>query len=231
MVLFSWVDVITMAALAVWLVSFRTHPRVATFALVLALAAKPTTLIALVPMFFWSVRARRQVIIAGVVAAALRAAVRRGHRLLAVLLRRRRRAARGACRDSNSLTLNSYLNSYGLPILPFVVSALVVATAAVLVLRHRPRSYGELLTGTAVIATVSFLVAKWAYFNYYYIPAVLLVLAIAGNNLAVDTPEMIRPPAVLVSDRCAWWRASARAAVDRAPPRARQRSPRLRRET
>ncbi len=69
MILFSWVDVITMAGLAVWLVSFRTHPRIATFALVLALAAKPTTLIALVPIFFWSIRARRQVIIAAAIAA------------------------------------------------------------------------------------------------------------------------------------------------------------------
>ncbi|HEY8802821.1 MAG TPA: hypothetical protein VIN00_07070, partial [Candidatus Dormibacteraeota bacterium] len=33
MVLFSWVDVITMAGLAVWMVSFRSHPKLATFAL------------------------------------------------------------------------------------------------------------------------------------------------------------------------------------------------------
>ncbi len=76
MVLFSWVDVITMAGLAVWMVSFRTHPRIATVALVLALAAKPTTLIALVPIFFWSVRARRQVIIAARHRRGVRAAVR-----------------------------------------------------------------------------------------------------------------------------------------------------------
>jgi uncharacterized membrane protein len=59
MVMSSWVDIITMALLAVWLVNFRSHPRVATIALALALGAKPTTLIALVPIFFWSVRARR----------------------------------------------------------------------------------------------------------------------------------------------------------------------------
>ncbi len=207
MVLFSWVDVITMAGLAVWIVSFRTHPRLATFALVLALAAKPTTLIALVPIFFWSIRARRQVIIAGVIAAAFVlpfAAVTGFSQFyynivgvqLAVLPR------------LDSLTVNSYLNSYGLPILPFAASALVVATATVLVLRHRPRTYGDLLTGTAVIATLSFLVAKWAYFNYYYIPAVLLMLAIAGDALALDVPEMIQPPAILLRI-VAWGRMAA----------------------
>jgi hypothetical protein len=197
MVLFSWVDVITMAALAVWIVSFRTHPRIATFALVLALAAKPTTLIAIVPMFFWSIRARRQVITAGVIAAlfvspfaAITGFSQFYYNVLGVQL--------AVFPRLDSLTVNSYLNSFGLPLLPFTVSTGVVAIVTVFVLLHRPRNYGELLTGTAVIATASFLVAKWAYFNYYYIPAVLLMLAIAGNSLAVDVPEMMQPPAILV---------------------------------
>ena len=88
------------------------------------------------------------------------------------------------------------------------MSATVIAIATILVLRRRPTSYGDLLAGTAVLATVSFLVAKWAYFNYYYIPAVLLLLAIAGNGLAVDIPEMIRPPAVLLRS-VAWLQGAA----------------------
>jgi hypothetical protein len=197
MVLFSWVDVITMAGLAVWIVSFRSHPKVATFALVLALGVKPTTLIALLPMFFWSIRARRQVIIAAIIAAlfVLPFAIITGvsqfyYNVLGVQL--------DVFPRLDALTINSYLNAFHLPILPFAVSALVIAAATVLVLRRRPNSYGELLTGTAILATVSFLVAKWAYFNYYYIPAVLLMLAIAGNGLAVDVPEMISPPAVFL---------------------------------
>lgn len=204
MVLFSWVDVITMASLAVWIVTFRSHPRVATVALVLTLAAKPTTVIALVPILFWSVRARRQVIIAAVIAAVfvLPFAAATGFAQfyynvagvqLAVLPR------------LDSLTINSYLNALGLPILPFAVSAVVIAATTVLVLRRRPTNYGELLTGTAVLATASFVVAKWAYFNYYYIGAVLLMLAIAGNDLPLDVPEMIRPPAVLLK-AVEWWR-------------------------
>ncbi|MGH7722504.1 MAG: hypothetical protein ACRENL_06685 [Candidatus Dormibacteria bacterium] len=197
MVLFSWVDVITMAGLAVWIVSFRSHPRVATLALVLALGAKPTTLIALVPIFFWSIRARRQVIIAAAIAAlfVLPFALVTGlsqfyYDTVGVQL--------AVFPRLDALTINSYLHGLGLPILPFAVSASVIAAATVLVLRHRPNTYGELLTATAILATISFLVAKWAYFNYYYIPAVLLMLAIAGNSLAVDVPEMIRPPAGLL---------------------------------
>ena len=197
MVLFSWVDIITMAGLAVWIVCFRTHPRVATFALVLVLAAKPTTLIALVPIFFWSIRARRQMIIAGVIAAlfVLPFAAVTGfsqfyYNVLGVQL--------SVLPRLDSLTVNSYLNALNLPILPFAMSAIVIAAATVLVLRRRPANYGELLAGTAVLATVSFLVAKWAYLNYYYIPAVLLMLAIAGNSLPVDAPDMIQPPAILL---------------------------------
>jgi hypothetical protein len=207
MVLFSWVDVITMAGLAVWIVTFRTHPRIATFALVLTLAAKPTTLIAMVPIFFWSIRARRQVIIAGVIAAlfvlpfaAITGFSQFYYNVVGVQL--------AVLPRLDSLTVNSYLNAFNLPILPFAVSAAIVLATTVLVLRRRPNSYGDLLTGTAVIATASFLVAKWAYFNYYYISAVLLMLAIAGNNLAVDVPEMIQPPAILLKG-VDWWRATA----------------------
>jgi hypothetical protein len=198
MILFSWVDVITMAALATWFVSFRTHPRVATAALVVALAAKPTTLIALVPIFFWSVRARRQVVIGAGLAAlfVLPFALVTGlsqfyYNVLGVQLTMLPRL--------DSLTVNSYLHAIGLPILPFAVSAVVIGAAAVMCLRHRPATYGDLFTTTAILATVSFLVAKWAYFNYYYIPAVLLMLAIAGDRLPLDAPELIRPPALLLS--------------------------------
>jgi hypothetical protein len=208
MVIFSWIDVITMAGLAVWLVSFRSHPRIATCALVVALGAKPTTLIALVPIFFWSIRARRQVIIATVVTAlfVLPFALITGvsqfyYNVLGVQL--------DVLPRLDSLTLNSFLNSIHLPILPFAISACVIAVATILVLRRRPASYGDLLTGTAILATVSFLVAKWAFFNYYYIPAVLLLLAIAGNNLAVDVPEMISPPALLLRS-VEWLRGAAR---------------------
>jgi hypothetical protein len=179
-------------------VSFRTHPRVATVALVIALAAKPTTLIALVPIVFWSVRARRQVVIAAVVAAifVLPFALITGlsqfyYNVLGVQLTVLPRL--------DALTINSYLNSFGLPILPFAISAAIIAAATVLVLRRRPGTYGDLFTATVILSTVSFLVAKWAYFNYYYIPAVLLMLAIAGDSLAVDVPEMIRPPSLVTA--------------------------------
>jgi hypothetical protein len=197
MIIFSWVDIITMAGLAVWLVTFRSHPKLAIIALALALGAKPTTLIALVPIFFWSIRARRQVLLASIIAAliVLPFAMITGfaqfyYNVLGVQLNDPSRL--------DSLTVNSFLYSVHLSLLPAPVSAVVIATTTILVLRRRPTSYGDLLTGTAILATISFFVAKWAYFNYYYIPAVLLMLAIAGNNLPVDVPEMIRPPALLL---------------------------------
>jgi Glycosyltransferase family 87 len=213
MILFSWVDIVTMAGLAVWMVSFRTHPKIATLALVLALGIKPTTMIALVPIFFWSVRARRQVIIAAVIAAlfVLPFAIITGlhqfyYNVLGVQLE--------VLPRFNALTINSYLHALQLPSVPFVVSALLIGAATVMVLRQRPRTYGDLLNGTAILATLSFLVAKWAYLNYYYIPAVLLMLAIAGDGLALDVPEMISPPLLWLRSvewiRAAWPRRPGR---------------------
>lgn len=195
MVLFSWVDILTMAGLAVWMVLFRSHPRIATVALVLALGTKPTALIALVPIFFWSVRARRQVLIAGLVTALVSVpfAVATGvaqfyYDVLGLHI--------AGFSRYDSLTVNSMLDLLGLPVIPAAVAAAVVCITTFLVLRRRPDTYGDLLAGTAIIVTVSFLLAKWAYFNYYYIAAVLLMLAIAGDNLALDSAEMIRPPAL-----------------------------------
>ena len=197
MVVSSWVDILTMALLAAWLVNFRSHPRLATIALALALGVKPTTLIALLPIVFWSVRARRQAVIAAVAAVLFAVPF-----VLATGLSQFYYNVLGVQLDVfprfNALTIDTFLKTYSLPILPFAVSATVVAATAILVLRHRPSTYGELLTGTAILATVSFLVAKWAYFNYYYIPAVLLMLAIAGDSLPLDAAEMIRPPAVFL---------------------------------
>ena len=202
MVVFSWVDVVSMAGLAGWLVLMRPHPRWAIVALFVALGVKPTTLVALVPILFWSVRARRQILAAGVAVAlfAIPFAVATGFSAFAydvlgvqVALNTR----------FDALTIDSFLDSVSLPVLPAACATLVVAVTALLVLRRRPRDLGELLTGSAVLATASFLVAKWAYLNDHYIPAVLLLLAIAGDGLAVDAPELIRPPILLV--RAADW--------------------------
>lgn len=198
MIVSSWVDIVTMSGFAVWLVLYRSHPKVAVVALAIALCVKPTTLIALVPIYFWSVRARRQVAIAAVLAAlvVLPFAVATGfsqfyYNVLGVQL--------SALPRLDSLTINSYLHLYNLPLLPAALSLLVVGVTTVLVLRHRPSTYGQLLTGTAVLVTMSFLVAKWAYFNYYYIAAVLLMLAVAGDALELDAPALIRPPAFCVA--------------------------------
>lgn len=218
MVSSSWIDIIAMAGVAIWIVSFRTSSRIAIFALVLALGAKPTTLVALVPIFFWSARARRQVVLAGSLAVllALPFAIATGfsqfyYDILGVQV--------AGFPRLDALTIDSYLNSLRVPILPFAVSAGIVGTAALMVLRRRPADYGELLTGTAILATVSFLTAKWAYFNYYYIPAVLLMLAIAGDGLALDAPERIHPPAIVIRSvellrQSASWLPNARGLAD-----------------
>lgn len=194
MVIFSWVDIITMAAFTCWVVLFRTHPRLAVLALAVTLAAKPTTLVALVPVMFWSARARRQ----GMVAAGLAAlyvlpfVVITG---VGAFYQDTVGVQVAAFPRLDSLTLNSYFSAYGLPVIPTALWAVLSVGTGAVILAHRPRNHGELWTQTAVLATVTFLLAKWAYLNYYYIPAVLLLLALAGGRLEVDDEREIRPPA------------------------------------
>ena len=193
MVIFSWTDAVTMAGVALWFACMRSRPRIATIALALALAGKPTALVALLPVLFWSATARRQmlwaVLLAALIVLPFALITGPGQFYQDVLGFYLTSAPR-----TDSLTFNSALHALGQGMLPFAVSALVVGATTVLVLLQRPRTMGDLLSGTAVLTTVSLLVAKTAFLNYYYIAGICLLLAIAGDSLPFDAPEAMCAP-------------------------------------
>ncbi len=71
MVLTEWTDTFCVAGLAWWLVLRERHRGWATFVLTLGLASKPSVLLLMVPLLFWTREARREVIWAVAATAAI----------------------------------------------------------------------------------------------------------------------------------------------------------------
>jgi hypothetical protein len=181
----AWIDIITMAGFGGWLVLRDRHPRWAILILAIALAAKPIFLPALLPIFVWSKPGRLQIILSGVGAGliVLPFAVATGFSAFYTYVVENH--ITGGPRF-DSLTVTSYLHFMGRDALPLVVTAAIVLTVIMICVVHQPRDQGDLLTAGAVICTIGFIMLKQAFFNYYFIPATLLVMALATRQLAVD---------------------------------------------
>jgi hypothetical protein len=202
----GWVDVYSVVGLAGWVALRRTHQRWATACLVLCFTVKPLILIALVPALVWSRPARREIAVAAVLGAAL---------ILPFILITGAgsfyqdvvgiQAGLGFRYDA--LTLSAYLHSISGQVLPVWAGAAAGLTIAFFTLRRRPSDVSDVLIAAAILSTVAFLLAKWAFFNYYCIPGWLLVLAIAGRGVRFDEEADIALPALLR------WRPAARHAV------------------
>lgn len=186
MAVFGWTaDPLSLAGFAVWLVLRERRPAIAAIALGIGLAAKPTTIAAaLLPFLLWSPRARLQVAAPALVAGAIC--------LPFVLI-----TGFGAWYQAvagwfanlpvriDGLTLNTVAALNGWGTLPWWAGIVSVACTAAFVVR-RPRGLADVLTQGAVLGTVGLLFAKWAYLNYYAMPALLLLLALAAGRLALD---------------------------------------------
>jgi hypothetical protein len=45
------------------------------------------------------------------------------------------------------------------------------------------------MTAAALLSTAAFLLTKWAFMNYYFIPVWLLVLAVAGRGIPFEAAD------------------------------------------
>ena len=194
MVISSWVDVYVLATFAGWLVLRDRHGALAVAALAICLATKPTFAVLLLPYAVWSGRARRDLGVAALAALLLMLpfVVATGpaqfvHDVIGVDFDYPTRL--------DALTLNSYLYySFGIDGLPAWAGIAASAAAAVFALRRRPRDHADLLAAAALVALVAFLTAKWAYLNYYFLPAFLLVMAHSAEGLPVAAAWRIGLP-------------------------------------
>jgi hypothetical protein len=194
MVHFAWVDVYPVAGFAGWVSLRRTHPRWALACLAFALTIKPTILVALVPALVWSRPARRAILLAAVAVAALVLpfALVTGvnafyHDVIGI------QTALGFRYDGLTLGATWFALTGHVP--PVWIGPLVGAALALFALRRPPRDLADMLIAGAFLSTAGFLLAKWAFLNYYFIPVWLLVLALAGRGVAFEKESDIALPA------------------------------------
>jgi len=201
----AWVDIYAVAGLAGWIALRERHPRWAVLCLALGIASKPIFLPAMLPLLFWSRTARREAVQATLAALVFIApfAIATGpaafyHDVVGYL-------ADFPFRP-DSLSLNTMLFWNGRGTLPGWLGVTVVAVLCLGTVLHRPRSYGDVLAAGATISTVSFLLARQAFFNYYFLSAAVLLLALAGREVAFDAAEDVRLPWAIDRRFLAWVR-------------------------
>jgi hypothetical protein len=189
----SWVDVYLVAGLVWWLALRRTHRGWATVALAVAVLVKPTSLIVLVPAFLWSRRARIEIAVAaaGSVIFALPFVLATGagafwYDVIGFQLALPPRFS--------ALTLTSYVYDDFHVVLPSLLPLVALIVAAVLILwRGRPSDEADCALQAAGVVLAGLLVAKWAFFNYYYLADAMLLIAMAGAGVELAADEVARP--------------------------------------
>ena len=189
----AWVELYLVAGVVLWLALRQRHRHWAIASLAVAMLVTPITLVVVVPAFVWSRRARIEAVIAAIAAAlfALPFALVTGigaiiYDVIGFQLSLPPRY--------DSLTLTSavwQLWRWGLPSwLP--VAAIAVAVVFI-ISRRPPRNQGEVAALAAVMVFATFLVAKWAYFNYYFVAAAMLLVTMASASIPFSTGDVALP--------------------------------------
>lgn len=181
----SWVDIYSMVGFAGWIVLRRSNRRWSIAFLVLTFTVKPVILIALVPALLWSRRARFEAVVAAAIAIVLTLPF-----VLATGLGNFYQDVVGIQASQNfradGLTLNSAWYAISGHTLPVWFGLGVGAVVAFFALRRRPADLADVLCSGALLSTAAFLLAKWAFLNYYFIPVWLLLLALAGRGVRFE---------------------------------------------
>ncbi len=178
MIVQAWPEVYPVAGVALWLVLRPRHPRWAVLALGTGLCTVPTALPLLVFPWLWWRDARRGITLAVLVALlicvpfALWAGI--GKFIADTVLLQLRLAPR-----TDALSINGLLAHLGRPLLPgwagISLSAVCLAAFAL----WGAKEWDAALLMGAVLTLLAFVTAKWAFFDYYFIVAVGIVLALA----------------------------------------------------
>ena len=188
MVVTAWPETLLVAGFGLWLVAQEKHPRWAVLALTAALLVKPTALVLAFPFFVWSTRWRRQIIASSVIAGVVMLVASIGVGIPLVLdstvLRHIFEPPR---QDGLSLVAFLTMPSWGF--------ALSVILACIVALWRRPRDVGDLCNAAALLFLVSTATAKYARFNFYYVSAAVLLMALAAyrqptGELSLPIPRL-----------------------------------------
>ncbi len=177
MIVQAWPEVYPVAGVALWLVLRPRHPRWAVLALGTGLCTVPTALPLLVFVWLWWRDARREITLAVLVALlacvpfALWAGV--GNFIADTVLLQLRLAPR-----PDALSINGLLAHLGRPLLPGWAGVSLSAVCLAAFALWGAKDWDAALLMGAVLTLLAFVTAKWAFFDYYFIVAVGIVLAL-----------------------------------------------------
>jgi hypothetical protein len=199
MIQVGWAEIYLLLAIALWLLFRDRHRLSAVLILGVGVATVPTALPLLVLPFLWWRRPRGEILLAFLVAVfiCLPFAVWDGpgkfvYSSLLVNIHLPPRA--------NALDLDAaFHQATGTWLLAWVWPAMVVFTLLV-VARVRRRSWPNALYLGSTLLMVAFVWAKWASFNYYFLAAVGLILAMAlepSAGPATPTSSSARPESAI----------------------------------
>jgi len=187
MVLTEWTDSFCVAGFAWWLVLRERHRGWATVALTVGMASKPSVLALMIPLLFWTGKARRELVwaVSATLVIVAPFALWTGipqfvYDTVGVF---GDLPARG-----DGITLDGLTTVLGQGFVPGGVLACGIAAALVTFTLRRPRDYGSVLAAGAGLVIAVCLFGKQAFLNYYFIAAMgLLFVAGSGRLIPSDT--------------------------------------------
>ena len=197
MIVQAWPEVYPAAGVALWLVLRPRHRRWAVVALGAGICTVPTALPLIVFPWIWWREARREITLAVLVALmicvpfALWAGV--GKFIADTVLLQIRLPAR-----TDALSINGLLAHLGRPLLPGWAGVSVSAVCLAICALWGTREWDAALMMGATLTCLAFVTAKWAFFDYYFIVAVGIVLALvfaASKRDGTVPREKVRDPA------------------------------------
>lgn len=194
MMAMAWPEVYLVAAIAAWLALREAHPQWGTAVLGLGICTVPTPLPMLALPWLWWPAARREITLASLLALVLcvpfvawAGAASFVHDVVVVQLHTPTR--------TDALTVNAFLAYLHRPFLPTWAGILVPALVLLFAAAFTPRRWDSALLLGAVLLTVVFLMAKWAFFDYYYIVVYAVILALScGSPLPTTCTDECSSP-------------------------------------
>ncbi len=190
MVLTEWTDSFCVAGFAWWLVLRDRHRAWATAALTMGIASKPSVLLLMVPLLFWTREARRELIWAAAATLVIVAPFALWTGLPQFVY-----DTVGLFGDlparHDGITLDGLATVLGHAFVPGGVLFCGIIVALVVFTIRRPRDYGSLLAAGAGLVIVVCFFGKQAFLNYYFIAAMALLFAAGSGDLAPRDPIAI----------------------------------------
>jgi hypothetical protein len=185
MVVTAWPETLMVVTFGLGLALHRRHAVWTVVAIAACLLVKPTALVLFLPFFVWSPSWRKRIVAGSALALAIMLICSIGVGIPAVAFATLvRHFWEPAYYDG--LTLGAIVhNSGGAPLLGWIFPA-AVAAASLAVLRLRPRDVADLCVASAFLFLVSTAFASYARFNFYYVVAFMLLLALGSRGVSPE---------------------------------------------